>query len=73
MDGAPHTGDEQAASLLGSRPAGEVVAEDGAIGVGTLGQLDGGGAVFKAARDPFMKPSKQGMRRWPYSKKRLPC
>jgi len=73
VDGARHMEDEQVAGLLGSSPAGEVVAEDGAIGVGTLAQLGGGGAVFKAARDPFMKPSKQGMRRWPYSKKRLPC
>jgi len=73
VDSARQMGGEQAAGLLGSSPAGEVVAEDGAIGVGTLGQLDGGGAVFKAAKDPFMKPSKQGMRRWPYSKKRLPC
>ena len=72
MDGARHMEDEQVAGLLGSSPAGEVVAEDGAIGVGTLAQLGGGGAVFKAARDPFMKPSIQGMRRWPYSKKRPP-
>jgi len=63
VDSARQMGGEQAAGLLGSSPAGEVVAEDGAIGVGTLGQLDGGGAVFKAARDPIMKPSIQGMRR----------
>ena len=73
MDSARHMGDEQAAVLLGSSPAGEVVAGDGAIGVGALGQLGGGGAGFKAARDPIMKPSIQGMRRWSYSKKRLPC
>lgn len=71
MDGARHMGDEQAAGLLGGSPAGEVVA--GAIGVGALGQLGGGGASFKAASDPIMKPSIQGMRRWSYSKKRLPC
>ena len=63
MDSARQMGGEQAAGLLGSSPAGEVVAEDGAIGVGTLGQLDGGGAGFQAARDPIMKPSIQGMRR----------
>ena len=73
MDSARQMGDEQAAVLLGSSPAGEVVAGDGAIGVGALGQLDGGWAGFKAARDPFMKSSIQKMRRWPYSKKRLPC
>ena len=73
MDSARHMGDEQAAVLLGSSPAGEVVAGDGAIGVGALDQLDGGGAGFQAARDPFMKSSIQKMRRWPYSKKRLPC
>jgi len=72
VDGAPHTGDEQAASLLGSRPAGEVVAGDGATGVGAIVHLNGCGADFQAARDPFMKPSIQGMRRWPYSKKRPP-
>jgi len=55
--------DEQVAGLLGSSPTGEVVAGDGAIGVGALGQLDGGGAGFQAARDPIMKPSIQGMRR----------
>jgi len=63
VDSARQMGGEQAAGLLGSSPAGEVVAEDGAIGVGTLAQLGGGGAVFKAARDPIMKPSIQGMRR----------
>jgi len=73
VDSARQMGGEQAAGLLGSSPAGEVVAGDGAIGVGALGQLDGGGAGFQAARDPIMKPSIQGMRRWSYSKKRLPC
>ena len=63
MDGAPHTVDEQAAGFLGSNPAGEVVAGDGANGVGALGQIDGDGAGFKASRDPIMKPSIQGMRR----------
>jgi hypothetical protein len=71
VDGARHMGDEQAANLLGSSPAGEVVA--GASGVGALGQLDGGGAGFQAARGPIMKPSIPGMRRWPNSKKRLRC
>ena len=66
-------GDEQAAGLLGSSPAGEVVDGDGAMGVGALAHLDGGGVGFKAARDPIMKPSIQGMRRWLYSEKRLPC
>ena len=70
MDSARHMGDEQAAVFLGSSPAGEVVAGDGAIGVGALGQLDGGGAGFQAARDPIMKPSTQVMRRRPYSRKR---
>ena len=73
MDAARHMGDEQAANLLVSSPAGEVVAGDGAIGVGALSQLDGGGAGFQAARGPIMKPSIPGMRRWPNSKKRLRC
>lgn len=73
MDSARQMEGEQAAGFLGSSPAGEVVAGDGAIGVGALGQLDGGWAGFKAARDPFMKSSIQKMRRWPYSKKRLLC
>ena len=72
MDVARQMEDEQAADLLGSNPAGEVVAGDGAIGVGALGQLGGAGAGFKAARDPIMKPSIRGMRRWPNSKKRPP-
>ena len=72
MDGARQIEDEQAAGLLGSSQAGEVVAGDGGMGVGAPGQLAGGGAGFKAARDPFMKPSIQGMRRWATSKKRLP-
>ena len=63
MDSARQMGGEQAAGLLGSSPTGEVVAGDGAIGVGAPGQLDGGGAGFQAARDPIMKPSIQGMRR----------
>ena len=63
MDGARQMEDEQAAGLLGSNPAGEVVAGDGANGVGALGQIDGDGAGFKASRDPIMKPSIQGMRR----------
>lgn len=72
MDGARQMEDEQAAGLLGSSPAGAVVGEDGDIGGGALAQLGGVGAGFKAARDPIMKPSVQGMRRWPNSKKRLP-
>ena len=73
MDGARQMEDEQAAGLLGSNPAGEAVVGAGAVGVGAPGQLDGGGAGFKAAKDPLMKPSTQRMRRWPYSTKRLPC
>ena len=65
--------DEQAAGLLGSSPAGEVVAGDGDIGVGALAELGGVGAGFKAAGDPIMKPLIQRMRRWPTSNKRLPC
>jgi hypothetical protein len=65
--------DEQAAGFLGRSPAGEVVAADGAVGVGALEQVDGGGAGFRASRNPIMKPSIPGMRRWPSSKKRLKC
>ena len=65
--------EDQAAGLLGSSPAGEVVAGDGAFGVGALDRLDGGGVGFKAAKDPSMKPSIPGKRRWPNSKKSLPC
>ena len=65
--------DEEAAGFLARSPAGEVVAGDGAVGAGALDQVDGGGAGFKACRDPIMKPSKPGVRRWPDSKKRLKC